>query len=461
MVRSGVAVDAIAVLPFGHQKDAGDLEYLSDGVADLLIGRLSELPATRVIARSTAFLYKERRGDPRTIGHELGVAAVVTGDVSRQGETVVIRIELVDVKTGSRLWGGTFSRPMSELSTISGDVALAVSRELRMQLTGEEQQRLTRDYTRSPGAHDLYLKGRFFWNKRTRVDYAKAIDYFTAAVNEDPTFALAYTGLADAYLMLRGYGMRSGDDTYPRAKAAAERALSIDDSLAEAYTSLGKIASDTYRWTEAEAAFGRAIALNANYATAYHWYGMHLAQVGRLEEAMTAMRRAQAVDPLSLIINTEIGRLLYFSRQYDAAIAQYRKTLEMDPNFALAHLHLGGALLQKGSYAEALAEFEKAPAAGGPMPDVGRARAYALAGRRRESEEILRVLLERSKQGFVPPFAMALLYVTLQDHERALDWLEKGAAEGGAWFLKVHPAWDPLQSSPRYQAIVRSVGLVP
>jgi serine/threonine-protein kinase len=461
VITSDAGVDAIAVLPFGHQKDAGDLEYLSDGIADLLIGRLSELPATRVIARSTSFLYKERHGDPRTIGQELGVAAVMTGDVSRQGETVVIRIELVEVRTGSRLWGGTFSRPMSELSSIPGDVAIAVSRQLRMRLTGEEQQRLARDYTRSPGAYDLYLKGRFFWNKRTMGDYAKAMDYFTAAVNQDPTFALAYAGLADVYLMFRGYGIRSAADTYPRAKAAAERALAIDDSLAEAHTTLGKIASDTYQWAEAESELGRALTLNPNYATAHHWHGMHLAQAGRLEEATAAMRRAQALDPLSLIINTEVGRLLYFSRQYDAAIAQYRRTLELDPEFAVSHLHLGMALVQTGSHAEALSEFEKASPVGGFMPDVGRARTYALSGRRREAEEILHGLLERAKHDFVPPYAMALLYVSLQDHERALEWLEKGARDGGAWFLKVNPPWDPLQSTPRYQAIVRSVGLTP
>jgi tetratricopeptide (TPR) repeat protein len=247
----------------------------------------------------------------------------------------------------------------------------------------------------------------------------------------------------------------------PRARAAAERALEIDDSLAEAYTSLGKVESDTYRWAEADAAFRRAIALNPSYATAYHWYAMHLAQVGRVEDALTAIRQAQALDPLSLIVNVEVGRLLYFSRQYDAAIAQYSRIFEMDPNFALAHLHLGMALVQKGAYSEALTEFDRAAPVGGLMPAAGRARAYALAGRRQEAEGILQALLERSTREFVPPYAMALLYVSLQDHERAIDWLEKGAREGGAWFLKVNPSWDPLQSNPRYQAIVRRIGLAP
>ena len=458
---SGETIGTIAVLPFGHQQDTDDLEYLSDGLVERVIARLSELPATRVIARSTAFVYKGRPFDPQTIGHELGVHAVVTGDVSRQRETVIIRIELVDVNTGSRLWGNEYKRPISELSVLPGEVALAVAAELRTRLSSDQRRRLARDYTRSPDAYQLYLKGRFFWNKRTADGYAKAIDLFTAAVTAEPSFALAYSGLADAYLLLRGYGIRSPDDVMPKARAAAERAIQIDDSLAEAYTSLGKVESDTNRWAEADAAFRRAIALNPSYATAHHWYAMHLAQVGRLEEGLAAIRRAQALDPLSLIVSVEVGRLLYFSRQYDAAIAEYSKILEMDPDFALAHLHLGMVLTQKGAYSNALAEFERATPVGGLMPVVGRARTYALAGRKQDAEEILHALLEQSNRQFVPPYAMALLYVSLRDDERAIDWLEKGARDGGAWFLKVNPPFDPLQSNPRYQAIVRQIGLVP
>ena len=461
VIKAGEKNDGIAVLPFAHQKNAGDLEYVGDGIADGVIDRLSQLAATRVIARSTTFLYKDRPVDPRTLGRQLGVGSVVTGDVSRQHETVVIRIELVDVNTGARRWGNEYRRPMSALPAIPAEVALAISRELRMRLTAQQQRRLTKDYTRSTDAYQLYLKGRFFWNKRTAEGYTKAIEQFTAAATKDPSFALAYSGLADAYLTLRGYGIRPGGDIVPLARVAAQRALEIDDSIAEAYTSLGKIESDAYRWADADAAFTRAIALNPNYATAHHWFAMHLAQMGKLEEAMLEIRKAQALDPLSLIINTEVGRLLYLSRQYDAAVAQYSRTLELDPTFAMAYLHLGATLLQKGSYDDALAAYEKAAPVGGFMPVVGRARAHALAGRRRESEEILEELLQQSQRGFVPPYAMALLYTTLQDHERALDWLDRGVRDGGAWFLKANPPWDSLRSEPRFHAVVRRVGLEP
>jgi eukaryotic-like serine/threonine-protein kinase len=455
------AIDTIAVLPFGYEQDAGNLELLADGIADGVIGRLAELPTTRVIARSTTFSYKGRAIDPRTVGRDLGVRAVLTGDVVQNEQSVVIRVELVDVGEGVRLWGNEYRRPISELSAIPRDVAVAVARELRTRLTGEQERRLARDYTRSTEAYQQYLKGRFFWNKRTAEGYTKAIEHFTAAANADPTFALAYSGLADSYSMLRSYGIRSSEEVIPLARAAAEHALRIDGSLAETYASLGKIATDTFRWAEAETAFSRAIDLNANYATAHHWQAMYLIEVGRVADALAAIRRAQTLDPLSLIINTEVGRLLYFARDYDAAVTQLLKTLEMDPNFALAHLHLGSVFLEQGRYDAAMAEIRKAAAMGGPMPTVSLARAYALAGRRAEAEATVQELLAQSKQRFVPPYALALLFVTLGDQERAMDWIDGGVngVGGGPWFLKVNPPFDVLQLNPRYQAILRRIGL--
>jgi eukaryotic-like serine/threonine-protein kinase len=455
------AIDTIAVLPFGYEQDAGDLELLAEGIADGVIGRLAELPATRVIARSTTFSYKGRAIDPRTVGRDLRVRAILTGDVVRNEQSVVIRVELVDVGEGLRLWGNEYRRPISELSAIPRDVAVAVARELRTRLTGEQERRLARDYTRSTEAYQQYLKGRFFWNKRTAEGYSKAIEHFTAAANADPTFALAYSGLADSYSMLRSYGIRSSEEVIPLARAAAEHALRIDGSLAETYASLGKIAVDTFRWAEAETAFSRAIDLNANYATAHHWQAMYLIEVGRVADALAAIRRAQTLDPLSLIINTEVGRLLYFARDYDAAVTQLLKTLELDPNFALAHLHLGSVFLEQGRSDAAMAEFQRAAAMGGPMPTVSLARAYALAGQRTEAEATVQELLAQSKQRFVPPYALALLFVTLGDQERAMDWIDRGVngVGGGPWFLKVNPPFDVLQSNPRYQAILRRIGL--
>jgi serine/threonine-protein kinase len=454
-------MNAIAVLPFSPAKDAGEHEYLIDGLTDGVIARLSELPATRVIARSTASVYQGRAIDPRAIGRELGVGAIVMGDVAAQDDGFVIRVELVDVKTGSRLWGGEYHRPMSGLAAIPAEVAIGVSREMRMGLTGEQQRRVSRDYTRNAAAYQSYLKGRYFWNKRTHEAYNKAIEHFTSAIEHDPMFALAYSGLADTYLMLRGYGLRSPEQTIPYAQAAAERALAIDDTLAEAHTSLGQLRTFVQDWNGADAAFTRAIALNPNYATAHHWQAMYLAVVGRLDEALQAITRAQTLDPLSLVINTEVGRLLYFARRYDDAIAQHSKTLEMDNTFGLTHLHLGMALVEKGSYPEAITEFHKAQSLGAPIVTVGLVRAYALAGKRREAQDLFRNLVEKSDGQFLPPYAMALAYTSLGDHERAIDSLEEGASAGGAWFLKVNPPWDVLRSNPRFQAALQRAGLAP
>jgi eukaryotic-like serine/threonine-protein kinase len=460
--NTGKSINSIAVLPFGYEGTATDLDYLADGIGEGVTGRLSQLSQLRVIARSTMFTYGGRKVDPRVVGRELGVQAVLTGQVLRRDDTVIVRLELVDVKDGSRLWGEEYSRPRSELFAVPGDLARAVSRELGVRLRGEDERRLTRDYTRSADAYHLYLKGRFFWNRRTSDAYAKAIEYFTSAIDHDRTFALAYSGLADTYLMQRGYGMRSPEQTVPQAAAAAEQALRIDDTITEAHTSLAQVRAVRQDWVGAEAEFKRAIELNGNYATAHHWYAIYLAQVGRLDEALAAIRRAQGLDPLSLVINTEVGRVYYFARRYDDAIAQYSRTLEMDQNFALAHLHLGMALVQKGLNTEAIAEFRKAAPLGGPMPAVGVIRAHALAGRRREANDLFQQLLGRMEHGFAPPYAMALAYTSLGDHERAISWLEKGTGDaGGGWFLKVNPPWDVLRSNPRFQAVVRRAGLTP
>jgi len=457
ITSSHAPIDSIAVMPFAYQQNAGDLEYLADGVADGVIARLAELPSTRVIARSSTFAYKGRPIDAPRIGRELRVRTVLTGQVARDGQTVVVLTELADVDTGARLWGNEYRRPISALPTVASDLAVAVSRELKTRLSGEQERRLTRDYTRSPEAYQQYLKGRFFANKRTADGYGKAIENFTAAVTTDPTFALAYSGLADSYSIMRGYGIRSAEETIPLARAAAERAVRIDGTLAEAHTSLGKIATDTSRWSEADAAFARAIDLNPNYATAHHWQAMYLIEVGRVQEALAAIRRAQALDPLSLIINTELGRLLYFARDYDGAIIQLGKTLELDPDFPLAHLHLGSVLLETRRYDDAMVEFKKAARMGGPIPAVHLARAYALAGDRGQAEATLQELLAQSKQRFVPPSAFVTLYLSLGDQEHAIDWIERalGRVSSGPWFFSVNPHFDALRSNPRYQALVR------
>jgi eukaryotic-like serine/threonine-protein kinase len=463
-LRNGAdSIGSVAVLPFAHERSPAELEYLADGLGESVTARLAQLPQLRVMARSTMSTYKDRRVDPRVVGRELNVQAVLTGQVVQQGDGVIVRIELVDVAAGERIWGEQYRRPLSQVFALPADLAAAVSEEMRPRLTGEPKSRVTKYHTQSAEAYRLYIKGRYFWNKRTDEGSRTAIDYFMQAVEQDPAYALAYAGLADAYLVRRGYGFSSPVEAIPRARAAAEQAVRLDESIAEAHTSLAWINTLSFRWSDAEASYKRAIQLNPNYATAYHWYALHQSTVGRLDDAITTIRRAQELDPVSLIINTEVGRILYFMRRYDEASAQLRKTLEMDPAFAPAHLHLGAIYEQKGMYADALGEYQKALALGLQQLATARiGRVHALSGRRREAEEVLTRLRELSKDVFVPYHGLFLLYAGLGNDEQALVWLEEAFRTGAApWFLKVDPDYDSVRSNPKFRELLRQSGLEP
>jgi serine/threonine-protein kinase len=457
------SIRSVAVLPFAHEGSPAELEYLADGIGESVTARLSQLPRLRVMARSTMSTYKNRSVDPRAVGRELKVEAVLTGQVIQEGETVIIRIELVDVAAGERIWGEQYRRPVSQVFALPADLAAAVSEEMRPRLTGEPKSRVTKYHTQNADAYRHYIKGRYFLNKRTDEGSRTAIGYFMQAVEKDPVYALAYAGLADAYLVRRGYGFSPPDETIPRARAAAEQALRLDESLAEAHTSLAWIKTLSFQWSDADATYKRAIELNPNYATMYHWYALHQATVGRLDDALATIRRAQELDPLSLIINTELGRILYFMRRYDEAIAQYRKTLEMDPAFAPAHLHLGAIYEQKGMYADALGEYQKALALGLQQLATARiGRVYARSGRRREAEAVLMRLSELSKDHFVPYNALFSLCASLGRDDEALVWLEKVFLTGAApWFLKVDPDYDSVRSNPKFRELLRQSGLEP
>ena len=460
---SGNSIGSVAVLPFDYESTLTDLEHLADGIGESVTSRLSQLPQLRVMARSTMFTYKDRCLDPRTVGRDLGVQAVLTGQVIQHGDTVIVRIELVDVNAGDRIWGEEFSRPTSQLFALPADLASAVSDELRPRLSGQQKNRVSRYDTENAEAYRLYIRGRYFWNKRTEEASRKAIESFRQALEKDPAYALAYAGLADAYLVRRGYGFSPPDETIPRARAAAEQALRLDESIAEAHTSLAWIKTLSFQWSDADATYKRAIELNPNYATTYHWYALHQATVGRLDDAIATIRRAQELDPLSLIINTELGRILYFMRRYDEAMAQYRITLEMDSAFGPAHLHLGAVYEQKGMYADALGEYQKALALGLQQLATARiGRVQALAGRRREAEEVLTRLIELSKNRFVPYNALFSLCASLGRDDEALVWLEKVFLTGAApWFLKVDPVYDSVRSNPKFRELLRQSGLEP
>ncbi len=337
----GGAIESIAVLPFANVSADPNTEYLSDGITDTLISSLSQLPKLRVLARSTVFAYKGRENDARKVGRELNVDTVLLGRLTQRGDTLMIQTDLVKVADGSELWGQQYDRKLSDILTVQGEIAKQISENLRLKLTGEERRQLVKQYTENSQAYQAYLKGRYYWNRRTEEGFQKGVKYFQEAIENDPNYALAFAGLADSYDLLPRYGFLAPNEGYPEAKEAAIKALELDDTLAEAHASLG-YAEVNYDWDWAggEKEFKRAIELNPGYATAHHWYALYLAASGRLDEATSEIKRAQELDPLSLIINSNLGRILYFARKYDQAIEQFRKTIELDPNFADTHIRL-------------------------------------------------------------------------------------------------------------------------
>ncbi len=462
--RPGEAIDSVAVLPFVNASADPNTEYLSDGITESLINTLSQLPKLRVTARSTAFRYKGREVDPQKVGRELNVRAVLTGKVTQRGDTLTIQADLVDVARGSQLWGERYSRKIADLLPVQEEIAREISAKLRLRLSGEEEKRLARRYTEDTEAYQLYLKGRYFWNKRTEDALNKAVEYFEQAIERDPNYAVAYAGLADSYCLIGLWGPTSPREAFPRAKAAALKAVEIDGTLAEAHTSLGFVGLHLdWDWARVESEFKRAIDINPNYATAHHWYAHYLMCMGRLDEALSEMKKAQSLDPLSLVINTELGFPLYFARRYDEAIEQYRKALEMDPNFYRAHWLLGLAYQQKGMSEQAIDELQKAIALSGRTPTTvaGLGYVYARAGKRDQARKVLSQLAELSKRRYVPSLEVAVVYSALAEKDRAIAWLEKGYEEHAGWMprLKVDPRLDDLRSDPRFQDLVRRVGL--
>jgi TolB-like protein/Tfp pilus assembly protein PilF len=457
--RARKAIDSLAVLPLANASADPDAEYLSDGITETLINNLSQLPKLRVIPRSMVFRYKGREVDPQTVGRELNVRAVLTGRVVQRGDTLNIQAELVDVVAESQLWGGQFQRKVSDIFAVQEEIAKEISEKLRLQLTGEEQKRLVKRHTVDAEAYQLYLKGRYHWSKRTEEGVKKGLEYFQLAIAKDPGYALAYAGLADSYNMLGVY-VGPPKEAFPRAKAAATKALQIDDTLTEAHTSLAVIKLHyEWVWLEAERAFKRALELNPTYAGAHDWYAEYLAAMGRTEEALGEVKRAQELDPLSLIINTDVGWHYYFQRRYDWAIEQLQKTLEMDPNFPPAHLFLGQVYVQLSRLEDANREFQKAISASGASPRylAGLGYGYAQSGNTREAQNVLEDLRELSKRRYVSSFDIAAIYVGLGDKDQAFEWLQKAYEERSIFliFLKVDPRLDPLRSDPRFQDLLR------
>jgi len=457
-------IDSIAVLPFVNQNHDPDSEYVSDGVTESIINSLTQLPNLKVIARSSVFRYKDKDADPIKVGKELGVSAILTGRIMQRGDNVAVSTELVDVRNDKQLWGEQYNEKVSDLISLPREIAAKITSNLRLTISSEARNRMMKHYTDNPEAYQLYLKGRYYWNKRNAEALKKSIEYFNQAIEKDPTYALAYSGLADAYGLLPPFAGGSPQEFAPKAKAAAKKAVELDDSLAEAHTSLAAmIASFDWNWSEATIEFQRAITLNPNYATAHHWYSDGpLLALGRFSEANAEMKRAQELDPLSLIINAEVGSNYIYERQYDRAIEQLRKTLEMDQNFYYAHWNLGFAYAMKGAFPDALAEYQTAlrlvedPAVLGLM-----GHAYAMSGKRDEALRTVNRLKEISQHRYVQAYALAQVYAALGEKDQAFLWLEKSYQDHAPEMamIKVDPTLDNLRSDSRFQDLIRRMNL--
>ena len=460
---------SLAVLPFTNVTGEPETEFLSDGITESLINSLSQLPKLRVAPRSLVFRYKGKGVEPETVGRDLNARTVLTGRVFQRADVLNIRTELVDTAKVVQLWGQQYTRKIADIFEVQEEIASEISEKLRLKLTSQEKKRLGKRFTENTEAYRLYLKGRYHLDKRTTEGFNRAIDYFGQAIEKDPSYALAYAGMADSYTFLGMtiFGAMSPRDAMPKAKAAAERALKIDDQLAEAHLALAmvKVFYD-WEWSGAERDFKRAIELNVNNSNAHHQYGVaYLMSMGRFDEALAKMRRAQELDPLSLPIDSNLGWVLYQARQYDQAIEQGRKTIHMDPNFFLGHSRLALALALKGVYEEAIAEFQKAItlSAGAPYWIAGLGYTYGLCGKKEQAQKLIDELDELSRQRYVSPFYMAMIYSGLREIDQALRWLDKAFDERAGWLilLKVEPMFDPLRSDPRFADLVRRIGLPP
>ena len=460
-------IESIAVLPFVNESRNADVEYLSDGMTETLIGSLSQLPNLNVKARSSVFRYKGKEFDLPKIAQELKVQAILIGRVVQRGEQLTLSLELVDTRTENVIWSEQYNRKQADLITLQSEIARDVSSKLKTKLSGVEEAKVTKNYTANPEAYQLYLKGRYYWNKRTEESVRKGFDFFQQAIDKDPSFALAYVGLADSYFLLGTgdamTGVLAPQEAFPKASAATEKALEIDNSLAEAWASRARIAWYEFDWVGTEKDLRHSIELNPNYPTAHHWYALLLSNRGRVDEALKEIHQAQELDPLALPINANEGYILYFARRYDEAIEKGKKTLDLDATFALNYHRLGVAYEQKEMYKEAIGHFQQAVRYSNRHPAAVAAlgHAFAVSGNRGEAQRLLAELKGLSESRYVSPYNIALIYLGLREKEQARQWLEKAYDEKSFemnW-IKVEPRLDPLRSDPRFTELLRRMNL--
>jgi TolB-like protein/Tfp pilus assembly protein PilF len=460
-------IDSLAVLPFVNGSANPDTEYLSDGITDSLINDLSQLPGLKVMSRNSVFRYRRGDTDAQKAGQTLGVRAVLTGKVIERGNDLVITAELVDVGDDSHLWGKQYIEKQSDLLGMQAELARDISGNLRVRLSGEDRQRLTKRYAGNEQAYELYLKGRYSLNALSGDGFNKSVEYFERAIAIDPNYGPAYAGLAEYYAAVAYATTTSAispREAFPKAKAAASRAVELDDTLAEAHTSLGLVAmSDEWDWKGAEREFRRAIALNPNYVNAHHWYSHCLMSLGRFDESLAESQRALALDPLDAAMNFHLGVHYFNARQYDQARAQLQKTLEMDRTYGEPLVVLGVIDEQQGLYEDAVKSLNESINLGGSDQRDCLGHVYARWGRRAEAQKVLDELQAESQHKYVSAYGVAKIHEGLGEKDQAFAWLERAITERdtNVISLKVDPEFDSLRSDPRFADLLRRIGLSP
>ncbi len=457
---------SIAVLPFENLSRDPDNAYFTEGIQDEILARLAKIADLKVISRTSTQRYKSSPDDLPQIAKRLGVSSILEGSVQKTADRVRVTVQLINAASDAHLWAETYDRNLTDVFAAESDIAKMIADTLRAKLSGSEQHAIAVRPTENAEAHQLYLRGRYFWNKRTGADLKKSIDYFNQAISKDPNYALAYAGLADAYVLLPAFAEASPKESLPRAKAAAAKALELDSTLGEAHATLANaLVAYDLNFAEANREFRRAIELNPNYATAHQWYGeTGLVPLGQFDEAIAEVKRALELDPLSIVINADVGTVLTNARRYDQAIEQLRKAVEMDPGFYYAHWTLGDALELKGLNEEAIAEYKEAIALNDDtLPRALLGHLYAKIGKKNEALAILkqvRELRESSKQRYVSPFNLALIHIGLDQKDEAMQLLEETYEDRDGYntaFIKVEPMLDPLRGDPRFEALVQKI----
>jgi TolB-like protein/Flp pilus assembly protein TadD len=454
---------SIAVLPFENLSEDKANAYFADGIQEEILTRLAKIADLKVISRTSTQQYESKPGNLSEIAKQLGVANILEGSVQKAGDSVRVSVNLIQAASDSHLWAETYDRKLTDIFKVESDIAKTIADTLQVKLSGSEKNAITKAPTANNDAYELYLKGRFFWNKRTAVDLRKSIEYFNQAIEKDPKYSLAYADLAQAWVLLPGYNGGAPNDCFPQAEAAARKALALDANSADAHAALGAVkAIYDFDFAGSIPEYERAIQLNPNDATAHHWLANHaLSALGQSENEIAEMKRALELDPLSLIINANLGWAYIHARRFDEAIAQLRKTVELDGGFYYARYNLALALQLKGSISEAIAEYQRAIALNDdPLPLALLGHLYGRLGRRDEALQILEQLRERRRQRYVEAYCLAVVNLGLGDHNEAINWLEEGYRERdgfGIGIIRKDPLLDPLRGDPRFEKLVNQI----